>query len=274
MVSKLVFKGEKLKKRKHKSSKEKEKVKRHRHEPEGEVQPEQIEGWITATNISHINGPTVIAVSGSSSPVCLCTDDNGKVYISTDIELYGDEELAVDCVEPSNVQQVFVLTRLNFDQRIHSEEKEAQSMQFSIKSCQGRYLSADKSGVLEARATSVGPNEIFTIEKVKTRWYIKSHHSKYISIVESESEKSGYEARADNESIFELALRVQARFIRSVKAVETIDSQYLSSHQLEELAGRKLTSTEIQKLKTANREGKINEALLDLRVKSKSDSRS
>jgi protein FRG1 len=267
MVTKLVFKGDKPKKRKNKTSEEKSK----RHKQENDS-TEPAEGWITAMDLKQLKGPVVVAISGSSSPVCLSADAQGKVYTSTDLDLYGEAKLAVDCIEPSNVQQVFVLGPLSFSDK-KDQDLQLSSMQFSLKASHGRYLSADKSGVLEASSTSVGLHEIFTFEREKDRWSLKSSSDQYLSIVESESAKSGYEVRADSEAPFEVTLRVQAAFMPVVQQ-EKRDYIYLSSQQLEEQVGRMLKSAEIQRLKDANKAGKLNEALLDLRVKSKSDSRS
>lgn len=269
MVSKLIFKGDNNRKRKrHRSSEDKSK--RLKHDDDAVGTAAQAEGWINASN--HLNGPIVIAVLGDSAPVCMCADSEGKVFTSTDLDLYGDSDSVMECIEPSSVQQVFVLGALNFVDGKQKLDTQSPALQFSLKTSHGRFLSAHKSGVLEARATSVGPNEMFTFEQVSNSWTIKTIWNQFVSIVPCESSKTGYEARADSKAPFTVTVRMQAKFVPSIPKAKK-DYEYLSTRQLEERAGRRLTSDQVRELKAANKNGNLNEVLLDLRLKSKSDTR-
>jgi protein FRG1 len=261
MVSRLAFKGDAPKKRKHKSSRLPSEDKRLKIN-------EEEEGWTSAQSFADLNGPVVIAIS-EEVPVVACADIGGKIYTSSEVDLVDKQtKPTVHRIEPSSVQQVFVLSHLGFD--------ETSQNQYAFKSVNDKYLSAGKDYMLDAKASSIGPNQTFTVTPIEGGgWSIKTSTERFLSIRPDDESSSGYSVFADSEeSSFQetFTLRVQAKY-RQVPKILTQEDARISSKELKERAGRDVSEGELKMLKDAHAQGRLNEALLDLRQKAKRDSR-
>lgn len=199
----------------------------------------------------------------------MCADSNGQVYTSSELETVSSEsdQKHLTLVEPSSVQQVFVLVPM-----------QASDNTYALKSAHGKYLSVDEDEVVQAKSTAIGPSEIFTLIKSQESngWLIQTSWNKYLSI---KKVKDGYAVRG-NSSDFgfceTFTLRVQTRYtdkVRNSKKSETDNNDKISTKDLEGRAKRKLDKDEVKILKRAFKEGHLNEELLNLRQKSKSDTR-
>ncbi|VVT57030.1 uncharacterized protein SAPINGB_P005499 [Magnusiomyces paraingens] len=181
------------------------------------------------------------------------------------------------------------------------------SKKVAFKSVQGKFLATDNQGIVTAKATAIGAPQTFTVIRAGTLigapvWRLCNTWGKYIRVVPlkskdgpgygidalaEEEEKEDDENENENEnndgaSLF--VLRVQAQYQSEYKqqfargattavAGKSLDEDYISSKVLREKAGRELTREEIKMLKKAHTDGRLNEALLDLRQKSKTDTR-
>lgn len=148
MVTKLKFKGEKTKKRK-------------RHQDTSDSQEQSAHGdgeqvWVNAETLEDIGtGPLFIAFS-SSPPIAIACDPLGKVYASPLAKNEeGDDD---DNLEPSDVRQVWIATRL------------ADSSKISLKTAGGKFLSCDKIGILSASKEAIGPQEEWVPVKRENGW--------------------------------------------------------------------------------------------------------
>ncbi|GAO46797.1 actin-crosslinking protein [Saitoella complicata NRRL Y-17804] len=256
MPSKLSFKGEKPKKRKRTAGEDAlDRPSAKPTKPQIEDEPEEQEdGWVDARLLEELNGPVLIAFAGHT-PVALAADTAGKVFVS-------NLDSPATSMEPHDVRQVFVAAEI------------AGSKKYSLKSAQGKYLSCDKFGLLSCVKEAIGPQETWTpiLKTDGDGWCFQNAYEKFLSC--DENAKGGtMEIRGDAESVGfceTFKLRIQARF-RKREVKETGKTDRISTAELEKLAGRKLKEHEIKNLKKAYREGGFQEALLDVRVKGKSD---
>lgn len=130
--------------------------------------------------------------------MCIAADAEGKVYTSGNLEVPStspstttnsdtNTTTAAYSCEPRNVQQVFVITAASFDNLTdNSSEPDATgSLQkkIALKTSSGGYLTADKLGILSARATAVGPQQTFTLTVMETGfWSIETVWGKFVAI--------------------------------------------------------------------------------------------
>lgn len=213
--------------------------------------------WITACNIYHLHGPAVIL--SKTQTKALCSDLIGNVTTSQD---------PTDELEPKSTQQVFVLVPLQFEEKSVNRPLE-QKQQYAFKTSRNTYLTDAGDGKLTAAATSVGPKQVFIIQLENEQWTIKSSTTGQSLSLESSPEPSMVSDEAVN-----VVIRTQSKFSKEILPSAATDQESsLSVSVMEKKAGRKLSADEIKLLKTAYKEGNWNEALLDLRQKSKHDSR-
>ncbi|KAK9236014.1 FRG1-like family-domain-containing protein [Lipomyces kononenkoae] len=256
MVSKLTFKNDKPKKRKHekagedddldKGYKSKKNAAPERQEAQLDHEDEE-EGWVNAKTKDDLNGPCMIIVN-DAPPICMSSDGSGKIY-STVIKSY----------DPSNVQQVFVLGNI------------VQSEKYTLKSYLGKYFTISKYGICEATSEAIGPEQELSIERKETGegWVIASTWDKYLCVspkdVRCDSEAAGFQET--------LMIRVQAKFRK--RPAKTLDESQRKIHtkELEEKVGRPLDYDTIKMLKKAYKDGRLNEAILDVKEKMKTDHR-
>ncbi|KAK9371992.1 FRG1-like family-domain-containing protein [Lipomyces chichibuensis] len=259
MVSKLTFKNDKPKKRKRDKAGEEEDQDdgyKSRKTSSSETQKAQQdhgqnedneEGWVNAKTKDDLNGPCMFILN-DSPPLCMSSDGSGKVF-PTVIKSY----------DPSNVQQVFVLGNI------------VQSEKYTVKSYLGKYFTVSKYGICEATSEAIGPEQELAIERKETGdgWVITSAWDKYFCLshndVRCDSESAGFKET--------LMIRVQAKFRK--RPSKTIDESQRKIHtrELEEKVGAPLDYETIKILKQAFRNGRLNEAILDVKEKMKTDHR-
>ena len=218
-----------------------------------------------------------------AGPMALASDPMGKVFasylIDDELEVVEDNDKTISIVqdfEPSEVRQVWIASRV-----AGTNDK------ISIRSFQGKLLSCDQVGILSATREAISPQEEFTLvlfkeegeekekEKPKPKpkkFGLRTVYGKFVSL---EFDKEGNpQARADSELLGvneTWSVRIQERNRNKsdskLSGMGVIKGSHISRRELESRAGRKLTLEEATKLKTAWKNGSINEAVLDLRVK-------
>lgn len=218
-----------------------------------------------------------------------------------DLQTDADDSNLFHSAEPESTQQVFVLQPVDFDsqEKIYTGEDKSDERvmkkKVAFKTVDGTYLTASKDGSVSAKALAIGAPQTFTIvafpddddEPVKNTWAIETTWNTRLSVTESADKESQYYTVAasedkDDERASRFVLRIHAQYQQEYKKKfargeigngKSVDESYISSRVLKEKAGRELTRDEIKMLKKAYAEGHLNEALLDLRQKSKTDTR-
>ena len=164
---------------------------------------------------------------------------------------------------------------------------------WTLKSHQGRYLSADRFGVMRCEREAVGMEEVFWFAQagkdesevkredgyekvVEGGFYVCNSRKAYVSAELTASKNSRQmEIRADAKTTGPtcvMYIRMQSRFKPQLKANRELkEKEKVSRKQLEEAIGRRLDEDEVRRLKKARREGGWHEAVLDARVKGKHD---
>ncbi|KAL7271248.1 hypothetical protein RUND412_006016 [Rhizina undulata] len=257
MVSALKFKGEKRVKKRKRSEKKDDAGEGSSKSVKAQKTGEDEEGWIDSEILEDINGP-VIFTFAATRPICLACDATGKVYASPLDNVDGED---LSTAEPTDVKQVWIATK------IHGTEK------YSFKSHHGRYLSCDKFGVLSATREAISSEEEFVPLKSELgsgRWALQTVRDKFLSVDEV-SQGGSVEIRGDADSVGykeTFVVRLQARNKKRAKGApaERVKDK-ITRKELEEQAGVKLDDDQVKALKKARREGRYNEALLDIKVK-------
>lgn len=184
----------------------------------------------------------------------MACDATGKVFPSI-IEAIEKEDLHT--AEPTEVRQVWVVSK------IHGTDK------YSLKSHHNKYLSCDKIGVLSATREAIAHEEGFIPVKTDAGWALQTAREKYVGVDDPKSGGS-IEIRGDAEDIGfcqTWIVRGQAKNRKKGKREGDKVKDKITRKELEEQAGIKLDDEQVKKLKRARREGRFNEALLDIRVK-------
>ncbi|OZJ02826.1 Chitin synthase 1 [Bifiguratus adelaidae] len=216
------------------------------------------EGWVPATALDDLVGPLFLTFA-SDPPTCLCTDDQDRLLMYP----LPDPDLP----EPQVVQQVFVGTRIV-----------GSSSAFSFKTADGKYLSADKFGVVSADKEAIGPLEAWEPSIHDAGVSLAASSGKFLSV--DEIAGGGMRARADAESIgFNETLRVycQARLKKKqrvskkeVKDAKNVELDNIKRYQA--WGGKlKLKDKDVAELHKAKKQGNFAEAMLDRREKLKAD---
>lgn len=287
MVKPLSFKGDKkVRKRKHPESTAADPDSA---TVQGEDQDSE-EAWTTADIPSDLSGPIMILLPSlhihSSDndlidrPTCLASDSAGTVFPSPVENMIPEAPVHLSA-EPSDVRQVWVVTKVP-----------GEDSGWTLKSHQGKYLSADRFGVVTCEREAAGMEEVFwfanpggVIGDVKTEddnkqvsdgtFHIRTSRKKYISISPSSVRTTQHNIRADTETPSPssiLHIRMQSRFKPKLKANRELKAkEKVSRKQLEEAVGRRLNEDEVRRLKKARRDGGWHEAVLDARVKGSHD---
>ncbi|CAG8436226.1 8028_t:CDS:2 [Ambispora gerdemannii] len=248
---KLSFKGEKSSKKKKKRKSEEA------FEEEG-----QQEGWIFAQTMSDLVGPLCLIFN--SEPLC-CLHMSEKDR-SINIQPLQNQNLAT--VEPENVNSVFVGAQI-----IGNPDH------ISLKTCDGKYLSSDKFGIITADKEAIGPQEEWTPIIREDGIALQNSYDCFLSA--DEIADGGYKLRADAETIGfceTWRLKCQARFRKKQKTTK-IEDKPARDFEIEQIkkyqtwgGGRVRTTEEgTSELKKAKKEGNFNEVLLDRREKVKAD---
>lgn len=254
MTSALRFKGD-VKRPKSKSAKKKKII---------ETPSDQaVEGWTSASHFKDLKGPIVLSAQTPKGIACIAADAEGKLYISLDVDILSDSESPINTVEPNNTQQVFVISLLAFNK--------GDQEQFSFKTSRNTYLSADKIGKVDAKASAIGSGEMFSAINNGNRWLLKGSNGQFLSVTSDDSTKSGLrvELTEEPETFFTLRIQSTSKYVEPLST--TLSTGKISTKELEAKMDRRLTDMEVRKLKRAYKDGKLNEALLDMRLKSKTD---
>jgi protein FRG1 len=185
------------------------------------------------------------------------------------------DDNGVHSIEPTNVQQVFVLMPLN----MLAGDSDKRSYDYALKSSEGKYLSIDSDGQVSCRASAMGPRQSFVFEEQGDKtWRLRTHLGTHLVISKSRRDASGFNvttgAPVDGLANFLVRVQPRHRIVQKPGASDGQRYEKISSKALDEMAGRRLTDSEVRTLKRAHREGGLHEALLDIRQKGKSDSRS
>lgn len=171
----------------------------------------------------------------------MCSDREGKVYASSELDLVSEDGAAHHRAEPSNVQQVFVSVAIG-------------GSKYALKASHGRYLGVDKHGILDAKAAAINQNQMFTLIKQDAGWAFQTSWGKFLSI-ESNADDDHHTVNGGAEKIGycqTFVVRIQARYSDSARNPSlTSDSKHISTKHLEEKMGRELSKTEVRKLKNA-----------------------
>ncbi|KAG9300691.1 hypothetical protein G9A89_023489 [Geosiphon pyriformis] len=248
---KLSFKGDKISKKKKKRKAEES------FEEEGDQ-----EGWVFANSVEDLIGP--ICLIFNNEPLC-CLHLSEKDH-SINIAPLPNQQLS-SC-EPESVYSVFIGARI-----VGNLEH------ISLKTCDGKYLSSDKFGIITADTEAIGPQEEWTPVIRGDGIAFQNSYDCFLSV--DEIADGGYKLRADVETIgFCETWRVkcQARFRKKKKNALTEDKP-VHNFEIETVkkyqtwgGGRiKTTKEDLTELKKAKKQGNLNEALLDRREKVKAD---
>ncbi|KAI8620191.1 hypothetical protein BC830DRAFT_1100654 [Chytriomyces sp. MP71] len=281
----LSFKGDPKTRKKKRASSERDA------EGTGADGSEPLEGWTTADAIDHLMGPIMLLTSASANPACIVSND--KSYALA-LQSLGDAR--IDAAEPVHVGQVFLVSRLPTGEA-----------RVSIKSAFDRYMSCDKFGVVSCDKEAVGPYEEWEVVKREDGFALQSvTKNGFLScepdgVLDSDEDpeklkraatgKSGYglgggricgTVRADADSVgFKevFQLRCQRQNLANAqkkkkKEKEDADALAMDADQLKrsQSYGRvDMTEREAKLLKKAQKQGNLNEALLERREKIKAD---
>jgi protein FRG1 len=160
MVTKLKFKGEKTKKRK-----------RTYDDPESQGTSTRDDaddqGWVDAASLEDISTGPLFITFNSSPPVALASDPLGKIFASA-LKVKYEEDVEFSNVEPDDVRQVWIATRL------------AESSKISLKTATGKFLSCDKIGLLSASKEAIGPQEEWQLVRRDDGWTFQNVFDKFL----------------------------------------------------------------------------------------------
>ncbi|SPO24985.1 uncharacterized protein UTRI_01496_B [Ustilago trichophora] len=197
-------------------------------------------------------------------------------------------------MEPQSVYQVWVATKV---------PGSSSPVRFTFKSAEGKFLGADKNGLLKAAMEARGPQEEWTLETSGDgTWLLRSVHNRYLAldqvaggktVVRADAErtddetarwiikvqwkhrhaarhsadtKSTQRSRTNDPTAVQLGTRDQV----VAQELETFRSR-AGSHYLPSNYGSSLSKEERRALRKAEKEGRLAEEMLDRRSKLKSD---
>ncbi|KAK9477885.1 hypothetical protein V1514DRAFT_332774 [Lipomyces japonicus] len=232
MVSKLVFKGDKVKKRKQDHSQkeglDQDKIKKSQKVSRkyGHITQEEENKWVLAKSLDDLNGPCMIVKDGEE-PCCMACDGSGKMYSAP-----------ISTFEPTNVQQVFVLGNI------------VQSDSRTLKSYAGKLVSISKYGICEAKLEAIGPEQEIKIERHlldDDRWVIRSIWDKYLTI-------KSKDVRGDTDDVNEneiFTIRVQSKYRKREIKLDDDSDRIIHTNELERLVGDSLSREDAKWLKKA-----------------------
>ena len=140
----------------------------------------------------------------------------------------------------------------------------------------GRYLAADRFGILSAHRDAIAAEEQFVGRAAPDAppgmLALQTARATFLG---SDPASPTPAVRADADAITlatTLRVRMQARFKPKLQASKASKArERVSRKELEAAVGRRLAEDEVRLLKRARREGGYHEALLDVKVKGKHD---
>lgn len=197
-------------------------------------------------------------------PLILSLTEGGSIVPKSSIELELSAEFAT--MEPHDVSQVFV----------------GQSLirgQFSLKTSMGKYLSSDSVGKVTAGSTAVSELEQWFPMKTDDGFAFRNIHGKFLSF-----DRDSGRVRADSETIgFNETFRIRCQRRPSAPKDEVEETLLLPGtaglHNFEQDTTKKFvsqrskmrSSSSMEELARAEKDGRLHEALLERRMKSKHD---
>ncbi|KAJ3334251.1 hypothetical protein HDU76_003900 [Blyttiomyces sp. JEL0837] len=222
------------------------------------------EGWVTAECIEDLSGPIII-VSQATDPssTLYCAENNAvsfKKLLNNDVPL---NEL-----EPTDVGQVFIATILP-----------TTTPKISLKSAYEKYLTTDKFGIVSCDTEAIGPTSEWEIVKREDGFAFQTYQNQFLSLnVNVEKSKGNVRADVENvgfKEVFLIRCQAQNKFKnKKKKAEEVLDAEVLDMEFLKKSQSYKraaLTPEEIKLLKRAQKEGNLQETMLERRAKTKAD---
>ncbi|KAB5594421.1 Protein FRG1 [Ceratobasidium theobromae] len=236
--------------------------------------------WVQPETPEQVLGPTFI-IHDSGTPTCIAFDSTrNRINIQTlsSASSSSGEESKPLSFAPTEVHQVWVATRI------------AGSPTINLRTPEGKFLSCDALGLVSANREARGPQEEFTPiilpesdGQGNHMVAFKNIYEKYIGVDEVAGGQTTL--RGDSETVGfneRFWVRVQHEYKRKAgeedrqKAGKTrpldIDETG-TNHKFQAWgAGRSVVSVDDKKaLKKARKEGNLSEAMLDRRIKLKSD---
>ncbi|RKP11123.1 FRG1-like family-domain-containing protein, partial [Thamnocephalis sphaerospora] len=238
-------------------------------------------GWVYATTLEDLTGPLYFAFN-ATPPRCLAVvEESHQLYLAPaagDRTVHHDDDdgaqiVAIRDAEPSEVTQVFVGQRL------------ATGGGYTLRSVEGRYLSADKFGVVSCDKEAIGPTEEWqpVLREDGIAW--QSVYGKFLAEAAMSGrgrvrKMSGPRLRADAEAIsFSEVFRVKCQAGQNKRKRTASSAHGVSEADVDveakryQSGGSRLRPDEDGErlLKRAKREGQLAQALLDRREKTKAD---
>ncbi|GJJ12664.1 hypothetical protein Clacol_006908 [Clathrus columnatus] len=257
--TKLVFKGDKSKKKKRK----------HREEDTGKndegLDPQS---WVQPDNAIQVYGPTFI-MHPSEPPVCVTYDaTRSRIKLhALHVEL-GESLLSL---KPTEVSQVWVVTRV------------AGATTINLRTPEGKFLSCDSHGLVSSDREARGPQEEWTPVLFDDGMVaFQNIYEKYLSL--DEVAGGSVSLRGDSDTVgFRERFWVKVQYEFKQKAGEEERQKVegeTKKRKIDEVgtnhiyqawgAGRSVVSlNDKTELKKARKEGRLSEALLDRRAKLK-----
>ncbi|KAK4703151.1 protein FRG1, partial [Phenoliferia sp. Uapishka_3] len=294
-MGKLTFKGDAPVKKKHK----KRKAAATQEEDDAEV-----DGWLVVPNADLALGPIYLTLPTTSltPPLCLALQPTtGKIYPynlpkldtsaligldAEDLEAVVEDESGGGRNGPQDVHHVWVATRIP-----DTNDK------ITLRSATGKFLAADEIGVVSADREARGMQEEWTIAQAESGsgTVFKSAYGKMLSVdvvaggkvelradeeTEGETERwkvwmqGEYLGKAKKALVERSGVKAAASAHQGLVVVGDMgkaENEYIQKYQARG-QGRLVSSVEdIKDLKRARNEGKLGEAMLERRVKLKSD---
>ncbi|KAG5363800.1 hypothetical protein CJU89_2985 [Yarrowia sp. B02] len=261
MVKKLSFKGDKKKQKTKSTTTDKKR-------PRTDAQDDETSGWVSAKSSEEFHGPTLLATTSEDKPCCFAfetSDETPTMTVSFDLDTV-DKKL--DSAEPTSTQQVLLLSPLEFDTNKRTIDIDETVAKFALKvPSLGVFLGIDKSGLVSLDSVAIGPQQQFTFKRDGASWTMQTSYGGYVQIKGGKIIVTEEEKKASR-----FTVRLQSSHRKKTTAEkQTVTYYAMSTKALEQRAGRSLDPEEVVKLKKANKEGNLNEALLDLRQRGKSD---
>lgn len=215
------------------------------------------------SDITALSGP-ILFVALDDTPRLVVVNDSGDVLSKSVYDL-GIEK---DCLEPTDTSQVFVASSFI-------------TSKYNFKTCHGRYLTSDSVGRITANKEAVGPAEEWTVLIVDGGYALQSYRGKYVSV-----DRNTGRVRADSENIgFDetFCIRYQKRDKnipsksrnnqKDEQTLEIVQSSITNTNKFVSWKGgkQKMLPLDIKELQDAKKGGRLHEALLEQRMKSKHD---
>jgi len=256
--TKLKFKGDKPKKRKRKDHDEGGGSRDEDNDPQAWVQPE---------NPTQVLGPTFL-IHPAEPPACIAYDSTRSRI--TFPALSATEPVL--SLTPNEVSHVWVTTRV------------AGSLTINLRTAEGKFLSCDAHGVVNADREARGPQEEWTPVILPDGMVaFQNVYEKYLGI--DEVAGGSMQLRGDAETIGfgeRFWVKVQSEYKKKAGEEERKKEGIVENQTIDEVgtnhkfqawgAGRSVVSTQDKHdLKKARKEGRLTEAMLDRRAKLKSD---